>query len=530
MKKLGIALILSTLIISGCNTTSKKKKHSSSEQTSLNSSEFLSNSDSVPTSNTSNTSASTSDPDDELLNDVESLIIDGYRTIFEVGDEFEYGGTVIAVFGDGTQRDVTNEATKSGFNSDNPVENQIITVRYDAPNGSYAATTYFVNIIKKSIDLGKLKIDEVIKYIDEHPIDIPTGMKGAVDYDTKVTVDGFALQKIDLWKETKNFGLNFSSRYKVILGDDTGYIGAASSAFYNKVGEYDGNSDSKYTITGYLSVYMGNPEIFVIEYKFDKTLTVSFDAKARSKGEMSFSSFFETSKNMEYNCAGYAYGGMYTFSNVTSYLWKSNSSYEKFAWITDGSSIIKTIAHNRPNLTQDSVFNIVAILSLKDYSPALWIIDVEKVTSVSPISLDTSLAEELSINNLKTKKTSQDDTNDRFPDYIMGWSKLYKTTGYLTTIEQGGKYYIGIRDEYYESTTYINGKDNARANYGIALIHNDDFWNIVYDKIAGTAYGESVDANEPVEVFYIMHDLTYYSGKTCWNILLLPSTFPMVYE
>ena len=463
MKKFGIAVLLSILVISGCTSTPKKKKQSSSDTPTTQSSVDPGTSSVSPTSQSTTVISSAPAP-----------------------------------------------TTASSSGSTAPISSSSISS------------------VDPVIDLGKQKISFIKNYIAEHPIDVPSGMRGAVDYTTKVTFDGLALQSIDLGKETSKYGLNFSSKYKVIFGDETGYIGAASSTLYNKVGDYDGDPDSKYTITGYLSIYMGNPEIFVSEYTYNKSLSVTFDAKASSKSEMSFSDFFETTKDMEYNCAGHGYGEMYTFSNVTSYLWVSDNTHQKFAWITDGSAIIKTIAHNRPNISKDSVFNIVGLLSMKDYAPALWVIDVEKVESATPKTLDVSLANELSITNLKKNKASQEDTDARFPDYTMSWSKLYKTTGYLTTVEEGGKYYIGMRDEYYSGSEYINGKNNARANYGIALIYNEKFWNINYEYILTGPYGDLVDADESVEVFYILQRLEYTDGKTCWNILLLPSTFPTV--
>ncbi len=463
MKKFGIALILSSIIIAGCTPTPKKKKTSSEQES------------------TSNVTS---------------------------------------------QTQVTSQTAPSSNVTPSQTSN-ISTTQTSNPT-SATSQTPSTSQTDPVIDLGKQKISYVVDYINNHPITVPTGMKGAVDYNTKVTVDGLALQKIDLRKETSNYGLNFSSRYKVILGDETGYIGAASSTFYDKVSNYDGNPDSKYTVTGYLSIYLGNPEIFVTEYTLNKSLSVTFDAKKSSEGQVSFQTFFETARDTEYNCKGDAYGKMYTFTNVTSYHWVSDSSYQKFAWITDGYSIIKTIAHNRPNVSKGKVFNLVGLLSMQDYSPAIWIIDVEEVSSQNPVELDVSFAKELSITELKNNKTSQDDTNERFPEYTLSWASLYKTTGYLTTVEQGGKYYIGIRDEYYSGTEFINGKDNARANMGVALFHNSEFWNIDSDHIYTTVYGELVDSETPVEIYYIFYQLTYYTKKTCWDIMVLPSTFPTI--
>ena len=117
MKKLGIALILSALIVSGCNTTSKKKKRSSSieqssqiseeEGTSTNSNSGNTSASLSPTiSSTSNSSISgTPQPTDPII---ENLEVEGYKDTFKVGDEFYFGGTAIVTYEDGSQEDVTD--------------------------------------------------------------------------------------------------------------------------------------------------------------------------------------------------------------------------------------------------------------------------------------------------------------------------------------------------------------------------------------------------------------------------------------
>ena len=41
---------------------------------------------------------------------------------------------------------------------------------------------------------------------------------------------------------------------------------------------------------------------------------------------------------------------------------------------------------------------------------------------------------------------------------------------------------MGIRDTYYSGKDEIEGKDNARSTYKMALIKNDNFWNCAWEQ------------------------------------------------
>ncbi len=68
---------------------------------------------------------------------VTSIDINGYKTTFKVGDEFTYGGTVIAHYNNGSTADVTNEATFSGYNM-STAGNQTVTVSFGGQSNSYS--------------------------------------------------------------------------------------------------------------------------------------------------------------------------------------------------------------------------------------------------------------------------------------------------------------------------------------------------------------------------------------------------------
>ena len=235
-------------------------------------------------------------------------------------------------------------------------------------------------------------------------------------------------------------------------------------------------------------------------------------------------------RDNEYNIAGNGYGEIYRFNNVTCYY--SNAGDDEY-YITDGTSLLKVINNNRNDLTEGKVYNIAGLLSVKDYSGALYLESFEEVSG-SPVELDTSTAVEKSIIDLRKVKTSQKDDETRFPDYTMFWSGIYKATGYFASVLVNSSYYIGFRDEYYSGSQLVNF-DTAQTTQNIALIRNDSFWNVKQHLEYNPYYDTYLDVNEQGElvckkveltVYYIPKQLEYTDGKTKWKIFLLPSTFP----
>lgn len=61
--------------------------------------------------------------------ELESISISGYKTSFETGDAFDFGGTVTATYVGGGEEDVTNKATFTGYNMSS-ASVQTVTVTY----------------------------------------------------------------------------------------------------------------------------------------------------------------------------------------------------------------------------------------------------------------------------------------------------------------------------------------------------------------------------------------------------------------
>ena len=157
-----------------------------------------------------------------------------------------------------------------------------IAVTYDGSEPDPEAT----------INLGVKSISEVRDYIENNPFQLNSFGNG-VNEKRVVTIKGFALAKIDLFKYTADFGLEVSKHGKVIMGDSTGYIAAASdtssqgTCLWGKVGKYANTATAKYTVSGYLSVYLGHPEIMVTNFQWDENLDISINVEDLSEGLVS---------------------------------------------------------------------------------------------------------------------------------------------------------------------------------------------------------------------------------------------------
>ena len=381
------------------------------------------------------------------------------------------------------------------------------------------------------IDLGTRTINEIRTYIEEHPIEIPTGKIGAVNYKVKVNFFGVVIERTDLKKTTKTYGCDVPEQARVFFADETGYIGAASKVgegtLYNKVADYVGEADSKYAITAYISTYLGHPEVLPIMYELDKDLSVTYNPATLTEAQLEINNFWNTTKDITYNCAGHGYGSYYKIPKATCYYYESGGSRVDIYYFTDGEHLLKAIAHNRAVISVGKVYDLYGIASIQNYSSALLIVGATVLNTETPAEIDLNVAVNEPIDTLRTVKASQDDTNTRYPNFTLFWAGIYKTTGYLTSCVENSKYYIGIRDTYYTGTQEIEGKIKAQTTYKMALIDNDYFWNQTWEDIKEhNPYKNYINVNTPVELYYIPQQLDYSSGATAWKIFLLPTTLP----
>ena len=378
------------------------------------------------------------------------------------------------------------------------------------------------------IDLGKKSIEEVkeLCFNKEYVADSDLNSFGnGYSKKYKVSIDGLALTCIDLLKTKKAYGLDFSSPQKTILGSGTDYIAVASSALYDKAKDYVGKATSSYTVTGYLSVYLGHPEIYAFEYEWKQNLNIKFDSVNASTEISSIENFYEIASENNYNCAGHGYGEMYSLKSLKVFDKKDEQFY-----LTDGERMVKAICYATTTLTIGNVYNIYGILSLLNYSPALKITSFEKVDAVVEnkfvsTSISTSIAE------LKEQQASQDDTDKKYPEFIQGFQYIYTANVYISACVENSNYYMIASDSYSTSKTYTTGKGNTAANYNAALLRNDSLWNRSYDelnsdKISINPFRDYLDEEKTITIYFFRWQLDYYNKKTAWTIFLLSDFFP----
>ena len=385
----------------------------------------------------------------------------------------------------------------------------------------------------EDINLGVKTIKEVKQYIADHPVQ-KNEFGNGVNEHRMVTIKGFALAKINLVKYSKAYGLDVSKPGKVIMADETGSIAVATdtssqgTCLWGKIGDYVCKDTSKYVVTGYLSEYLGHPEIMVTSFEWDESLDISWDASTLSKETVSVTEFYSKAQDVYYNCAGHGYGDVVTLNNLNLYYAESDGQGKRYYNFTDGENNIRVNAFNLTSITVGKNYDITGIISLKDLSPIIVAFKLTQSEDQTAINFDyETVSTNISILDLKKIHGSQDDVDTRttkFPEVIEAFGTIYKTTGYLTAVEEAGKYYIGISDNFIDRKDLINGKDNAMANYGISLIKNEDFWNTTEEELYkyNPLFDEYVLEDKEITVYYVVRQLRYSSKKPMWEILLLP--------
>lgn len=378
------------------------------------------------------------------------------------------------------------------------------------------------------INLGNKTIKEVKEYIAEHPVN-KNAFGNGVNEKRYVTIEGMALAKIDLIKYTANYGLDVSEHGKVIVGDETGVIGCATvvnslgTSLWGKVSDYVCKPTSKYRITGYISEYLGNPELLVTSFEWDQNISLNIDYSKVTSETASLERFYEMSNSVQYNCAGHGYGEVVTIKNLLCYYMEPDGQGKRYYNFTDGTRNIRVNAFNISNATVGNVYDVTGIISLKNLSPIIVAFEIK--SSTAEVNFDyENIAQNISITDLKKIKGSQEDTMERYPDVVNAYGNIYKTTGYLTAVEENGKLYVGISDNFINRKDLITGKDNAMANYGVSLIKNDNFWNTTEVELYlfNPTFDEYLLEDNPITVYYVVRQQRYSKDKPMWEILLLP--------
>ena len=383
------------------------------------------------------------------------------------------------------------------------------------------------------INLGVKSISEVKEYIKDHPV-TKNKFGNGVNEHRMVTIKGFALAKIDLEKSKAEYGLDVSEHGKVIMADETGYIGVATkvsgdgTTLYGKVDKYACTDTAKYVVTGYLSEYLGHPEILVTSFSWDSNLNITWSPAVISEATVDIEEFYARAKNVYYNCAGHGYGEVLTLNKLKLYYTEADGQGKRYYNFTDGVKNIRVNAFNLGSISEGKNYDITGIISIKNLSPIIVAFDIKQSQDQTEIEFNhVNIATMISITDLKQIHGSQEDVDTRtvkFPEVIDAYSTIYKTTGYLTLVEEDYKYYVGISDNYIDRKDLINGKDNAMANYGISLIKNKNFWDTTEEDLYkyNPLFNNYILEPEPITVYYIVRQQRYQSGKPMWEILLLP--------
>lgn len=459
-----------------------------------------------------------------------SIAVSGdVRTEYSVGDLFDPSGVIItATYDDASTKEVTNYT----YNPTGTlyVENTAIVFSYT--EGSVTKTTSLtITVIGGQTGpthLGNKTIEEVRALCETYVTETNVADIG-VDMTRTVTITSLAIERFSLVKTKSAFGLDVSAPGKVIMADSTGYIACASStgqgSLFYKVDDHAGESTSKYQVTGYLSIYLGQPEIYVPgnTYTFNSSLSVGYDPFTISEGEIDMAEFYTKARDNKYNCAGHGYEGIYTVTDVKC-LEKSGDIY----LFTDGEKIMKVVK-DRVSFSVGSTYDIAGMISLQNYSPALRALKVRASSEVVG-DVDTSKAINTTITNFKKKQASQDDTFDRFDNFIMEYGNIYKSTVYVSYYSVAGKYYVTLADTDYSSeSTIISSRTTAQNEKGMVDIENSSCWNVYWDQLEQyCVLTDYVDYSIAVELYFTAWQLDYLASKPAWKVYVIEGLIPIL--
>lgn len=417
-------------------------------------------------------------------------------------------------------------------------ESTSITFVAGGDSGARAISSIEITYLDKAVqpdpsDLGTKSIKEVKDYIAENPVTVNSHQCG-VNEGVSVTIKGLAMAKISLIKTAKAFGLNVSEPSKIIIGDKTDCIAVATKTgdgtLFDKVSDYQMKDTSFYEITGYISTYLGQPEILCTKFTWLKEENIPYDVSKMSKADVTIPEFYQKAADVNYNCAGHGYGDVVTLKGLTCYYEETDGQGKAYYNFTDGTQNIRVNTFNIGRASVGSVYDITGIISLLNLSPI--IVAFEMTTSAEKaVNLQEfyKSATALSISDLREIHGSQDDTDTRYPTVVKSYAQISKVEGYLCVVEENGKLYVGVSDTY-KGKEFIVGKDNAKANYNVALIKNNNFWNTTEDQLAlfNPYYNDYLCEDEKVTLYYVNRQLGYKQNKPMWEILLIPQSIPVI--
>ncbi|MCF0107936.1 MAG: hypothetical protein HUJ59_02895 [Bacilli bacterium] len=388
-------------------------------------------------------------------------------------------------------------------------------------DATYTAT-YKATEKDKTVDLGLKTIAEVRAICETLTNLNEAGI--AVDMTRKVTIKALALSKKDLIKTAEPY--NISSPCKIIFGDETGYIACASpdskdgNTLYGKVGDYAGKTTKYYEVTGYISMYMKQPELYVpgkTYVMYDNVVNgetvVSYDVATYSSKNISLDGFYDEAVNTKYNMKGHGYGKFYTLESV-----KCVDRRDNVYMFTDGDSVMKVNKGLTSGFHVGKVYDIIGYISLEFWMPAFYAFS-SKISAKSVDSLSKDDAIEITIADFKKYKSSQDDSFSDFSSYIKLFKNVYVSNVYATAIFVGGNYYVCVRDTYYSGKEYITGHETGQNQYGMIEIENNNYWNVTLDEIARYCpIAKYFNDEISFDFYYSPYYQTFSSNKPIWKV------------
>lgn len=403
-------------------------------------------------------------------------------------------------------------------------------------NSSEGASSEEQSDLDKAEDLGVMTVAQAKEYILNHTSDISLNTADiGIDKTHKITIKAYALEKFDLVKTKKAFGLDVSYPAKVVMGDHTDYIACASNngdgkTLFGKVGDYAGQSTSRYEVTGFPSIYLGQPEICVPDQSFswNQSMDITKNIDAYYDSSITLDSLYNSAKNMHYNCAGHGYGDIVKVENLTCYDLVSGNLY----LFTNGTSMIKVLK-GTCTATVGSKYNVVGMLTIQNYSPAIRALKIESVSN-SGDALDLSSAIVQGATALRSIPTPKEDTNTRYDNFVMSFKNIYKADVYLGIETHSSKCYVGFTDSYLGSSDFINGNELALSK-GFVYINNNNFWNTTETELAkyNGYYEDYICENKAATIYYVPAQMSEYKTYSStkypnWKVTLIRETIPSV--